>query len=117
MNFNDFFDVSTSLFFLSSLTQLELFRHLHSLSLKWHLSRKTGEVLRIMDRGTDSINGLLSLILFQIIPTFLDIIIAIMYFVTFFGGWFGLIIFVTMALYLSKLSQCAISIISFLYDL
>ncbi|KAK7590115.1 hypothetical protein V9T40_001728 [Parthenolecanium corni] len=81
--------------------KLELFRHLHSLSLKWHLSRKTGEVLRIMDRGTDSINGLLSLILFQIIPTFLDIIIAIMYFVTFFGGWFGLIIFVTMALYLT----------------
>ncbi len=82
------------------LFQIELFRHLHSLSLRWHLSRKTGEVLRVMDRGTDSINGLLSLILFQIIPTFMDITIAIIYFVTFFGGWFGLIVFVTMVLYL-----------------
>ncbi|CAK1551112.1 unnamed protein product [Leptosia nina] len=38
--------------------QLELFRHLHDLPLKWHLSRKTGEVLRVMDRGTDSIDNL-----------------------------------------------------------
>lgn len=56
-----------------------------------------------MDRGTDSINGLLSLILFQIIPTFLDIIIAIIYFIAFFGSWFALIVFVTMVLYLGKL--------------
>ena len=38
--------------------EVELFRHLHSLSLRWHLGRKTGEVLRVMDRGTDSINNL-----------------------------------------------------------
>ncbi|KAH7696353.1 ABC6 protein [Aphelenchoides avenae] len=39
--------------------EVDLFAHLHSLSLKWHLSRKTGQVLRIMDRGTNSINSLL----------------------------------------------------------
>lgn len=80
--------------------KVELFRHLHSLSLRWHLSRKTGEILRVMDRGTESINQLLSLSLFQIFPTILDITIAIVYFVTFFGAWFGLILFVTMFLYL-----------------
>ncbi|XP_063624102.1 ATP-binding cassette sub-family B member 6 isoform X1 [Cydia splendana] len=80
--------------------QLELFRHLHSLPLRWHLSRKTGEVLRVMDRGTDSIDNLLSYILFQITPTIVDIVIAIVYFVTIFNAWFGLIVFVTMALYI-----------------
>ena len=57
-----------------------------------------------MDRGTDSINGLLSLFLFQIFPTFVDISVAIIYFISAFNGWFGLIVFVTMFLYLGKIS-------------
>ncbi|CAH2246733.1 jg8798 [Pararge aegeria aegeria] len=79
---------------------LELFRHLHDLPLKWHLSRKTGEVLRVMDRGTDSIDNLLSYILFSITPTIIDIIIAVVYFITAFNVWFGLIVFSTMVLYI-----------------
>ncbi|KOC69417.1 ATP-binding cassette sub-family B member 6, mitochondrial [Habropoda laboriosa] len=63
--------------------------------------RKTGEVLRIMDRGTDSINNLLSYILFSIVPTIVDIIIAIVFFVSAFNKWFGLIVFVTMSLYIA----------------
>jgi ATP-binding cassette subfamily B (MDR/TAP) protein 6 len=39
------------------------------LSLQWHLSRKTGEVLRIMDRGTDSVTSVLSTVVFSIAPT------------------------------------------------
>ncbi|XP_014664266.1 PREDICTED: ATP-binding cassette sub-family B member 6, mitochondrial-like [Priapulus caudatus] len=39
--------------------QVQLYDHLHGLSLRWHLGRKTGEVLRVMDRGTTSINTLL----------------------------------------------------------
>src|SRR4051812_33156551 len=59
--------------------QASLFQHLHgymisrikfitcsSLSLKWHLSRRTGEVLRVMDRGTNSVTQLISILLFQI---------------------------------------------------
>ncbi|XP_034832420.1 ATP-binding cassette sub-family B member 6 [Maniola hyperantus] len=80
--------------------QLELFRHLHDLPLKWHLSRKTGEVLRVMDRGTDSIDNLLSYILFSITPTIIDILVAVVYFVTAFNVWFGLIVFSTMILYI-----------------
>ncbi|KAI4454528.1 atp-binding cassette sub-family b [Holotrichia oblita] len=83
--------------------EVELFRHLHSLSLRWHLSRKTGEVLRIMDRGTDSINNLLNYILFSILPTIVDIIVAVAYFVAAFNTWFGLIVFVTMILYISNI--------------
>lgn len=82
--------------------EVELFRHLHSLSLRWHLARKTGEVLRVMDRGTDSINNLLNYIIFSIAPTIIDILIAVAFFVTTFNWWFGLIIFTTMALYIRK---------------
>lgn len=81
--------------------ELELFKHLHGLSLRWHLSRKTGEVLRVMDRGTDSINNLLNYILFSIIPTIVDIIVAIVFFISFFNKWFGLIVFLTMSLYIA----------------
>lgn len=80
--------------------EVELFRHLHSLSLAWHLRRKTGEVLRVMDRGTDSINNLLNYILFSIVPTIVDIIVAVIFFITMFNGWFGLIVFVSMVLYM-----------------
>ncbi|ENN74715.1 hypothetical protein YQE_08706, partial [Dendroctonus ponderosae] len=82
-------------------TEVELFRHLHSLSLRWHLSRKTGEVLRVMDRGTDSINNLLNYIFFSITPTLIDIVIAVVFFCTAFNAWFGLIVFVTMMLYIA----------------
>ncbi|KAK2158020.1 hypothetical protein NP493_1828g00001 [Ridgeia piscesae] len=77
-----------------------LFAHLHSLSLRWHLSRKTGEVLRVMDRGTNSINNLLNYIVFNIAPTIVDIVIAVVYFLTQFNAWFAFIVFVTMVLYL-----------------
>ncbi|CAH1132045.1 unnamed protein product [Ceutorhynchus assimilis] len=80
--------------------QVELFRHLHSLSLRWHLNRKTGEVLRIMDRGTESINSLLQMILFSLGPTIADLLIAIIYFFTAFNYQFGLIVSITMVLYL-----------------
>ena len=67
--------------------QVGLFRHIHQLSLKWHMSRKTGEVLRVMDRGTSSINNLLQYLVFSIVPTFIDIGIAIIYFCVEFNYW------------------------------
>lgn len=82
--------------------ELELFSHLHHLSLRWHLNRKTGEVLRVMDRGTDSITNLLNYIVFSITPTIVDILVAIGFFIAAFNYWFGLIVFITMTLYISK---------------
>jgi len=91
--------------------EIELFRHLHQLSLRWHLQRKTGEVLRVMDRGTDSINNLLNYIVFSIAPTILDLLVAVAYFIYAFNWWFGLIVFLTMFLYIGKAFELFIIII------
>ncbi|KAL3190321.1 hypothetical protein MRX96_019850 [Rhipicephalus microplus] len=82
--------------------EVELYSHLHHLSMSWHLSRKTGEVLKILDRGTSSVTSLLSYILFNILPAVADIVVAIVYFTVSFNAWFGLIVFITMALYLAS---------------
>ncbi|KAJ0006025.1 hypothetical protein NQD34_015919 [Periophthalmus magnuspinnatus] len=91
--------------FTSRGVQVGLFSHLHALSLRWHLDRKTGDVLRSIDRGTSSINNLLSYILFSILPTICDIIIAIVYFSSYFSLWFGLIVLTCMALYLIVITE------------
>lgn len=77
-----------------------MFSHLHGLSLQFHINRKTGEVLRVMDRGTNSIVQLLSQILFQVLPALANILVAVVVFTVKFSPPFGLIVFVTMALYL-----------------
>ena len=59
-----------------------------------------GEVLRVMDRGTQSINNLLNYVLFSILPTLVDIAVAVVFFVVAFDGWFGLIVFTTMISYI-----------------
>ena len=51
---------------------LEVFRHLHSLSLRFHLGRQTGGVSRDIERGTRGISTLLSYLLFSIIPVILE---------------------------------------------
>jgi ATP-binding cassette subfamily B protein len=51
---------------------LTVFRHLHSLSLRFHLERQTGGVSRDIERGTRGISSLLSYMLFSIIPVFLE---------------------------------------------
>ena len=50
------------------------------LSLRYHLHRKTGEVLRVIDRGTSSIQDMLTSVLFNILPALLDIGIGVVYF-------------------------------------
>ena len=83
--------------------QMALFAHLHSLSLKWHLSRSTGEVLRVMDRGTGAVTQLLSMLLIQILPILVDVVVAVVYLATSFNWIFAVITFVTMVLYLREL--------------
>ncbi|KAI0266983.1 hypothetical protein BC834DRAFT_871984 [Gloeopeniophorella convolvens] len=75
------------------------FDHLLNLSFAWHTRRKTGEVLRILDRGA-AINNALELLLFNIIPTFVDIVIALVVF-TFVLDWtLALVIFFVMVAYI-----------------
>jgi hypothetical protein len=79
---------------------IHVFRHLHNLSLRWHLNRKTGEVLRVMDKGTQAITSLLSYLWFNIVPVLADISIAVVFFVVQFDIYFGIIVLVTMVFYL-----------------
>lgn len=52
---------------------LQVFKHLHQLDLSFHLARKTGGLARDIDRGTNGISFLLRFMLFNIIPTLLEI--------------------------------------------
>ena len=79
---------------------VDTFGHLHNLSLRYHLQRKTGEVLRVIDRGTSSISSLLSALVFNILPTFLDIGIAVGYFIGVFDLYFGIIVLVAMSAFM-----------------
>ncbi|KAI6661595.1 ATP-binding cassette sub-family B member 6, mitochondrial-like [Oopsacas minuta] len=80
--------------------QMRLFEHLHSLSLRFHLGRKTGAVMKILDRGTSSVTNILHWILFQIAPAIIDIAIAVVYFIIAFDIWFGLLVLFTMMTYI-----------------
>ncbi len=51
---------------------LATFRHLHALSLRFHLDRQTGGLSRIIERGTSGIDTLLSYLIFSILPTFIE---------------------------------------------
>ena len=52
---------------------LRVFRHLHALSLRFHLDRRTGGLSRVVERGTKGIEFLLSFVLFNILPTLMEI--------------------------------------------
>jgi len=52
---------------------LEVFRHLHALSLRFHLERQTGGVSRDIERGSRSISSLISYTLYSILPTLVEI--------------------------------------------
>jgi ATP-binding cassette subfamily B protein len=58
------------------LTALEVFRHLHALSLRFHLDRQTGGVSRTVERGTSGMEFLLELMLFSVLPTLLELILV-----------------------------------------
>ncbi len=56
---------------------LEVFRHLHSLALRFHLERQTGGVSRDIERGTRSIGSLISYSLYSILPTLVEITLVL----------------------------------------
>ena len=64
----------------------DVFRRLHELSLRFHLSRRTGEVTKTIERGTKSINSMIYFLLFNIAPTLVEMIaVAVIFFTRF--GW------------------------------
>src|SRR6266581_7152889 len=55
---------------------LAAFRHIHSLSLRFHLERRTGGLARAVERGTAGIEFLLSFMLFNVVPTLFEIVVV-----------------------------------------
>ncbi|KAJ2357390.1 ATP-binding cassette-type vacuolar membrane transporter Hmt1, partial [Coemansia sp. RSA 2618] len=78
-----------------------MFDHLHRLSLRFHVGRKTGEILRVQDRGVTSVVSLMQSVIFNMIPTVADIVLACYFFSVMFDLYFGTIVFTTMASYLA----------------
>jgi ATP-binding cassette subfamily B protein len=52
---------------------LETFRHIHALSLRYHITRKTGGLSRIIERGVKGVDFLLRFLLFSIVPLILEL--------------------------------------------
>ncbi|RDC59102.1 ATM1-type heavy metal exporter [Alteripontixanthobacter maritimus] len=63
----------------------DVFARLHRLSLRFHLSRRTGEVTKVIERGTKSIDSMLYFLLFNIAPTIIELIVVGVVFYTLFG--------------------------------
>jgi ABC-type transport system involved in Fe-S cluster assembly fused permease/ATPase subunit len=106
--------LSTSLFtelrefFFARVTQatvrtlaLKTFRHLHALSLRFHLERRTGSVTREIDHGIRGISSLVSFTLYSILPTLVEMALVLGYLLINYEIWFALIVAVSLGLYIT----------------
>lgn len=80
---------------------LEVFTHLHSLDLDFHLSRRTGGLSRDIERGTSGISFILRFMLFNILPTIFEILLVAGILLVGYGVSYALIIIVAVALYVT----------------
>jgi ABC-type transport system involved in Fe-S cluster assembly fused permease/ATPase subunit len=78
---------------------LKVFQHLHKLDLDFHLNRQTGGLSRDIDRGTSGINFLMRFMIFNIIPTLIEIIMVVGILLVNYGIWFALITLSSIVLY------------------
>ena len=80
---------------------LQVFEHLHALSLRFHLERQTGGLTRDVERGTRSIGSLISYTLYSILPTLLEIALVLGILLVRYTWDFSLITFITLAAYVA----------------
>jgi ATP-binding cassette subfamily B protein len=80
---------------------LQVFRHLHSLSLRFHLERQTGGVSRDIERGTSGISTLLSYLIFSIVPVILEFGLVAAVLLAKFDWRFAAITFGAVAVYIA----------------
>ena len=79
---------------------LQVFTHLHNLSLRFHLDRQTGGMSRDIERGTKGISFLLTFLLFNILPTLLEIVLVAIILFSKYSVWFAVITFATLIVYI-----------------
>ena len=80
---------------------LEVFEHMHSLSLRFHLERQTGGLTRDIERGTRGISTLLNFMVFSVLPTFFEIALVTGFLIVKFDVWFGVITVGALVLYIA----------------
>ncbi|HWD57926.1 MAG TPA: ABC transporter ATP-binding protein/permease [Stellaceae bacterium] len=80
---------------------LSTFRHLHALSLRFHLDRRTGGLARAVSRGTQAIDFLLTFILFNIVPTVIEILIVCGILWRLYDWEFAAVTFATITVYIA----------------
>lgn len=79
---------------------LQVFEHLHSLALSFHLARQTGGVSRDIERGTRGIQSLISYSLYSILPTLIEFCLVLGYLAYSYDIWFAAITLVALVLYI-----------------
>ena len=78
---------------------LETFHHIHKLSMRYHITRKTGGLSRIIERGVKGVDFLLRFLLFSIGPLILELILIGIILTVLFDFWYLLVVAVTIGLY------------------
>jgi len=80
---------------------LEVFRHLHALSLRFHLERQTGGMTRDIERGTRGVHSLISYSLYSIIPTLIEVALVLTLLAVKFDIWFAGITIIALVFYIT----------------
>ena len=80
---------------------LETFTHIHRLSLRYHITRKTGGLSRIIERGVKGVDFLLRFMLFSIGPLVIELTLVSVIFAVWFGWTYAAVVVVTIALYVA----------------
>ena len=77
----------------------ETFEHIHQLSMRYHITRKTGGLSRIIERGVKGVEFLLRFLLFSVGPLVLELFLTAIIFSLYFDLWYLAVLAVTIALY------------------
>ena len=80
---------------------LSVFRHLHSLSLRFHLERQTGGMTRDIERGTRAVHSLISYSLYSIVPTLIEVVMVLTLLGVKFDAWFAWITIMALVVYIA----------------
>ena len=80
---------------------LEVFRHLHNLSLRFHLERQTGGMTRDIERGTRGVHSLISFSLYSIVPTLIEMVMVLTLLAVKFDVWFAIITGIALVFYIT----------------
>ncbi len=80
---------------------LQVFRHLHAMSLRFHLERQTGGMTRDIERGTRAVHSLISYSLYSIIPTLIEVTLVLVLLAVQFDVWFAVITLCALVVYIT----------------